>query len=74
MKCKDLIWFWGFLLEKGKGKFGSGDEAKFLQSSSWGKVGSSFDAFWSYVWMDHNDKELKRARGNKDPLQTDENI
>ena len=45
MKWKDLIWvFGGFLLEKGKGKFGSGDEAKFLQSSGWGKVGSSFDA------------------------------
>lgn len=44
MKCNDLIDFWGLLLEKGKGKFRSRDEAKFLQSSGWGKVGSSFDA------------------------------
>ena len=38
----DLI-FRGFLLEKGKGSFGLGDEAKFLQSSSWGKEGNGFD-------------------------------
>ena len=34
--------FWGFLLEKGKNNFGLGDEAKFLQSSSWGRVGNEF--------------------------------
>ena len=36
--------FGGFCWKNGKGKFESGDEAKFLQSSSWGEVGSSFDA------------------------------
>ena len=35
--------FRGFLLEKGKGNFGLGDEAKFLQSSSWGREGNGFD-------------------------------
>ena len=35
--------FQGFLLEKGKNNFGLGDEAKFLQSSSWGRVGNEFD-------------------------------
>ena len=35
--------FWGILLEKGKGSFGLGDEAKFLQSSSWGREGNDFD-------------------------------
>ena len=35
--------FRGFLLEKGKGSFGLGDEAKFLQSSSWGREGNGFD-------------------------------
>jgi len=34
----------GFVLETGKGKFGSGDEAQFLQSSDWGKEGNHFDA------------------------------
>lgn len=36
--------FLGVLLEKWKGKFGYGDEAKFLHSSGWGKVGSIFDS------------------------------
>jgi len=40
-----LSFFLEVLLEKGKGKFGSRNEANFLQSSGWGKVGSSFDAF-----------------------------
>ena len=35
--------FWGFCWRKGKGNFGLGDEAKFLQSSSWGKKGNDFD-------------------------------
>ena len=35
--------FQGVLLEKGKNNFGLGDEAKFLQSSSWGEAGSGFD-------------------------------
>ena len=35
--------FRGFLLEKGKNNFGLGDEAKFLQSSSWGREGNGFD-------------------------------
>ena len=35
--------FRGFLLEKGKCNFGLGDEAKFLQSSSWGREGNGFD-------------------------------
>ena len=35
--------FYGVLLEKGKNNFWLGDEAKFLQSSSWGEVGSGFD-------------------------------
>ena len=35
--------FRGFLLEKGKGNFGLGDEAKFLQSSSWGREDNDFD-------------------------------
>ena len=34
--------FLGFLLEKGKDNFGLGDEAKFLQSSSWGREGNEF--------------------------------
>lgn len=43
MQGFDLI-FGGFCWKKGKGKFGSGDEAKFLQSSDWCKIGSIFDA------------------------------
>ena len=43
MQGFDLI-FWELCWNQGKGKFGFGDEAKFLQSSSWGNVGSSFDA------------------------------
>ena len=35
--------FWGFFVEKGKGNFGLGDEAKFLQSSIWGREGNVFD-------------------------------
>ena len=38
----DLI-FGGFRWKKGKGNFGCGDKAKFLQSSSWGKEGNGFD-------------------------------
>jgi len=30
--------------KKGKGKFGFGDEAQFLQSYDWGKEGNHFDA------------------------------
>ena len=36
--------FWGFCWKKGKTNFGFGDEARFLQSSGRGKIGSSFDA------------------------------
>ena len=32
-----------FVEKKGKTIFGLGDEAKFLQNSSWGEVGSGFD-------------------------------
>ena len=32
------------MLEIGKGKFGSEDEAQFLQSYDWGKEGNRFDA------------------------------
>ena len=46
MQGFDLI-FGGFCWKKGKGKFGSMDEAKLLQSSGWGKVGSSFDDLYS---------------------------
>ena len=63
-----------FVGEMGKNNFGYGDKVRSLQNSSWGKVGSSLDAFLLCVWMDQNDKELKRARENKNPLQTGENI
>ena len=58
----------------GKNNFGFGDKAKSLQNSSWGKVGSSLDAFWLSVRIDQNEKEMKRARENMDPLQTGENM
>ena len=35
--------FWGFCWKKGKNNFGLGDEAKFLQSSSWGREGNGYD-------------------------------
>ena len=35
--------FGGFRWKNGKGSFGLGDEAKLLQSSSWGKEGNGFD-------------------------------
>ena len=35
--------FEGFCWKKGKTIFGLGDEAKFLQSSSWGREGNDFD-------------------------------
>ena len=35
--------FLGFFWKKGKDNFGLGDEAKFLQSSSWGEEGNRFD-------------------------------
>ena len=35
--------FLGFCWKKGKDNFGLGDEANFLQSSSWGEEGSGFD-------------------------------
>ena len=35
--------FRGFCWKKGKAIFGLGDEAKFLQSSSWGEEGNGFD-------------------------------
>ena len=58
----------------GKPILGAGIEVRFLQRSSWGEVGNSFDAFWLGEWMDQNDKELKREKENMDPLQTDENM
>ena len=66
--------FRGFLLEKGKNNFGLGDEAKFLQSSSWGRVGNDFDVLDFNGWIENTAEELKRERECKDPLQTDENI
>ena len=38
-----VLIFWGFVGKKGKDNFGLGDEAKFLQSSSWGEEGNDFD-------------------------------
>ena len=73
MQGFDLI-FGTFCWNQGKGKFGSKDEAKFLQSFGWGKVGSSFDAFRLNEWIEKTSEELKRARGYRNPLQTDENM
>ena len=44
MQGFDLIVLGVFCGKKGKANFGSGDEARFLQSSGRGKIGSSFDA------------------------------
>ena len=38
--------FLGFCWKKGKGNFGLGDEAKFLQSSSRGEEGNDFDVLY----------------------------
>ena len=35
--------FLGFCWKKGKDNFGLGDEAKFLQSSSWGRESNDLD-------------------------------
>ena len=43
MQGFDLI-FESFFGKNGKGKFGSGDEGQFLQSSSWGEERNGFDA------------------------------
>ena len=61
-------------MEKGKNNFGLGDEAKFLQSSSWGRVGNDFDVLDFNEWIEKTAEKLKRARKCKDPLQTEENI
>ena len=39
----DFDFFLAFCWKKGKDNFGLGDEAKFLQSSSWGREGNDFD-------------------------------
>ena len=39
----DFDFFLDFVGKKGKDNFGLGDEAKFLQSSSWGREGNEFD-------------------------------
>ena len=64
--------FRGFLLEKGKNNFGLGDEAKFLKSSSWGRVGNEFYVLYQMKWIEKTTEELKRERECKDPLQTEE--
>ena len=44
--------FLGFCWKNENGNFGLGDEARSLQNLSWGKVGSSLDAFdYVYGWI-----------------------
>jgi len=44
--------FLGFCWRNGKNNFGFGDKVRSLQSSSWGEVGNSLDAFdWVYGWI-----------------------
>ena len=51
-----------FLLEKGKGSFGLGDEAKFFRSSSWGREGNGFDVLDS---MNGYNRLLRSLRGQE---------
>ena len=54
--------FQGFVENNGKGRFGLGDEAQFLQRSDWSKEGNCLDALKQVRWVDQIGEELRRAR------------
>ena len=63
MNYKEIeIDFLKFCRIQGKGSFGCGDEAQFLQKSTWGKVGDCLDAFKENEWLDLIGEKLRRER------------
>ena len=67
MKYKEFeIDFLKFCWIQGKGNFGCGDEAQFLQRSTWGKIGDCFDAFKENEWLDLTGEKLRKQETFKD--------